>query len=265
MPGFDTNRFTDLNENLTKHLICSICLNIFDNAVRSKCEHTFCKSCVKQWIESNNKECPECRKPFKTRKRSNTTECTENVVLIGNHIFKSNLMANNMINELMIKCKYDFNGCQQSVKLESLLSHMKVCPHRFCSKCDFTFDEDIEHNSVNCIELLKNDRNDLKERYELCSQLITQYKNQIGFHTDINNKLEEENNELKSKLKSFEELLQNKTNNKTTVDREVANNEYICDSIENIYFGTFKTTIDSLEVHQDQFIFNSLVTNKSNQ
>ena len=32
MPGFDKNRFKDLNENL---LSCSICLNIFDNAVRS--------------------------------------------------------------------------------------------------------------------------------------------------------------------------------------------------------------------------------------
>ena len=163
MPGFDSNRFTDLNENLTKHLICSICLNIFDNAVRSSCEHTFCKSCVQQWIESNHKECPECRVEFETRKRSDSSRSADNLVLIRNYIFKSHLLANSLVSDLTIKCDFEFSGCQQSVKLGLLSSHVKDCPHRLCAKCGFTFIENIEHN---CIELLKNDRNGLKEKLE---------------------------------------------------------------------------------------------------
>ena len=112
MSGFDINRFTDLNEREAKHLICSICHDIFNDAVKSGCEHTFCKSCVQQWIQTNHKECPDCRTKF-TRKRSDSTENTDYSILIGNYIFKPNRTANSIINEMMIKCKYDFNGCQQ--------------------------------------------------------------------------------------------------------------------------------------------------------
>ena len=146
--------------------------------------------------------------------------------------------------------------------MESLSSHVKVCPHRICAKCDFAFDENVEHN---CIELLKNERNELRERAVLSSQLNTLHNDKIEELLETNNKLENEIFELKTKLKSIEELLQNKTNNNTTVDREVANNEYICDSIENIYFGTYKTTLKSFEVYQDQFKFIDLETNDSNE
>ena len=64
MPGLELSRFVDLSERESKHLICSICLNIFNNAVVSECGHTFCKDCVHQWIRDNHRECPECRKEF---------------------------------------------------------------------------------------------------------------------------------------------------------------------------------------------------------
>ena len=249
MPGFDTNRFTDLNEDLTKHLICSICLNIFDNAIKSECEHTFCKSCVQQWIESNHKECSECRVKFTTRKRSDSTRSTNNLVLIRNYIFKCNLLANSMVSELKIKCDFEFNGCQQSVKLGLLSSHVRVCPHRLCSKCGFAFDEYIDHK---CIELLKKDRNDLKEKLEKQLKVNEEFKQKYENQLEINEKLKEENREMKTKLETNEKVVQNKTNNTIAV-KEVPNNEYICDSIENIYFGVFKTTIRRFEIRQDEF------------
>ena len=145
--------------------------------------------------------------------------------------------------------------------MDSLSSHVKDCPHRLCAKCGFTFIEKVEHN---CIELLKNDRNDLKEKVEkqlevinglkekdekqlkFCIVFKRKYENQL----EINNKQKEEISELKTKLETNEKLLQNKTNN-TIADKEVPNNEYIYKSIENIYFGTFRTEMKSLEVYQD--------------
>ena len=272
MPGFDTNRFIDLTEREAKHLICSICIGIFDGAVKSGCEHTFCKSCVQQWIETNHKECPECRTKFLTRKRSESTKFNDNLILIGNNIFKKNLLANSMVSELTIKCDFEFNGCQQSMKLDSLSSHIEDCDHNSCTKCNFIFNKDIEHN---CIELLMNDSREFEDKYDqqleindklmeenqkqmnLNNSLKIKYENQL----EVNNKLKEENFELKTKLESIEKVLQNKNNN----PNKLSNNEYICNSIENIYFGTYKTTVESFEMNQDAIKFKSLESNNSDK
>ena len=124
MSKFDINRFIDLNEREAKHLICSICLNIFNDALRSECEHTFCKSCVKQWIDSNHSYCPECRKNFAIRKRTNSSRNDNNLVFIKNYLFKRSLLINNLINEMQIKCDFHFNGCQQPIKLSQLSAHI---------------------------------------------------------------------------------------------------------------------------------------------
>ena len=178
-----------------------------------------------------------------------------------------------MVSDLTIKCDFEFNGCQQSVKLGLLSFHLKECPHRLCAKCGFGNITSVEHN---CIDLLKNDRNDLKDKYEkqlevikelkekdgnklnLCIDLKRNYEKQL----EIINRQKEEISGLKTKLETNEKLLQNKTNN-TIADKEVPNNEYICNSIESIYFGTFKTRVGYFEVYQDSFKFNYVESNRS--
>ena len=81
-------------------------------------------------------------------------------------------------------------------------------------------------------------------------------------HLKIINKLKEEISGLKTKLLTNEELPQNKTN-KPIADKEVPNNEFICNSIESIYFGTFKTTLRCFEVYQDSFKLNYFESNKT--
>jgi len=40
---------------------CSICLSQSIDPVSGSCIHTFCRSCITRWMESNN-SCPNCRK-----------------------------------------------------------------------------------------------------------------------------------------------------------------------------------------------------------
>ena len=127
MPGFEISRFVGLDQSLVQHLSCSICLNIFDNAVNSDCGHTFCKTCVQQLTAIGNKSCPECRQLMTTRKRSNSVAAhnQKGLVLVNVYLFSRNFKINSLISDLKIKCDFDFNGCQQTVPLGLLSDHLR--------------------------------------------------------------------------------------------------------------------------------------------
>ena len=91
MPGYEENRFVDLPQ-ISKHLFCGICLNIFKNAINTVCDHTFCKDCIEDClrIPTNNKKCPECRKDFIKRKRNLTTSLEDNTIIVSGYVFRTN-------------------------------------------------------------------------------------------------------------------------------------------------------------------------------
>ena len=37
---------------ISKHLICSICSEVFNNPVMPPCQHTFCQVCITGWTKS---------------------------------------------------------------------------------------------------------------------------------------------------------------------------------------------------------------------
>lgn len=49
--------------SLEKHLICSICMDLFQNPVTTACGHTFCKNCLDCNFEYNDRVCPLCKHP----------------------------------------------------------------------------------------------------------------------------------------------------------------------------------------------------------
>tara|TARA_Y100001970_G_scaffold270830_1_gene365254 strand:- start:1039 stop:1416 length:378 start_codon:yes stop_codon:yes gene_type:complete len=51
---------------------CSICMNTIKDKFQTKCEHNFCKSCLRQWLEKNN-SCPLCRKVLIDNSNKNLT------------------------------------------------------------------------------------------------------------------------------------------------------------------------------------------------
>ncbi|XP_030280697.1 zinc finger protein RFP-like [Sparus aurata] len=48
--------------------LCSICLDVFTDPVAIPCGHNFCKTCITQHWDNNDKcQCPNCKKTFNTR------------------------------------------------------------------------------------------------------------------------------------------------------------------------------------------------------
>ena len=54
----DLSRFVG---TVSKHLICSICLNVFNDPVQDADDHIFCRKCIEKWILKNS-TCPIDRK-----------------------------------------------------------------------------------------------------------------------------------------------------------------------------------------------------------
>lgn len=46
---------------------CHICLDTCDNPTTVECEHTFCYSCIKQWM-GIKRQCPVCDEPINVQK-----------------------------------------------------------------------------------------------------------------------------------------------------------------------------------------------------
>ena len=42
--------------------VCSICMDMCESPVVTKCAHVFCKACIQKWMAQGGKTCPTCRK-----------------------------------------------------------------------------------------------------------------------------------------------------------------------------------------------------------
>ena len=107
MANFEERKFLD-PEAVSKHLFCSICMEVFQKPIRAPCGHSFCTVCIEQWLK-NNKTCPEDRKPLR-RNQMHFDFILENI--IGDH---------------QVACPFRFRGCDVVVPLSNMVSHKKVC------------------------------------------------------------------------------------------------------------------------------------------
>lgn len=82
--NLDELNFT--NNKFLEFLTCSICQTVFNDPYRIGCGHTFCNSCITQWMKSSKNTCPICRK--KVVKTSMSRD----------------KIAYNIINSLEVKC-----------------------------------------------------------------------------------------------------------------------------------------------------------------
>ncbi|XP_059046303.1 E3 ubiquitin-protein ligase rnf8-A-like isoform X2 [Achroia grisella] len=62
----------EVGEVIESELQCSICAELFINAITLNCSHTFCKYCITSW-KKKKKDCPICRAPI-------TSECKSLVI-----------------------------------------------------------------------------------------------------------------------------------------------------------------------------------------
>ena len=233
MPGYKIDRFTDLAEGLKKYLTCSVCHQICKNAIKSKCDHTFCKECVQQIIDDNHRKCPECEHKF-SNKRSNKSRNAQKLVVISKYIFRSHKIINNMINDLNIKCDFEFNGCKQSIKLSSLQTHLNECQYKKCF-CSCDRPNEAHDCAANLMRRIYDDHeiiSDLSRKNDMKDKKILEWEEKFKtfstlFLKELTNEIEK--NQIKDK--SIEDLQQKydkivskyseKTSNKTEINQKM--------------------------------------------
>ncbi|OBZ84188.1 TNF receptor-associated factor 5 [Choanephora cucurbitarum] len=136
-----TVRFVDsTNDNL----ICCICQTPFIEPVISTCGHTFCQHCIFQALESSPL-CPIDRKPLST----------EDFVPAAKII-------SNMVNELLVYCPRQEQGCPHIGQRQYIESHLKHDCLYIMAPCELE----------ECKELLL--RKDLPRHAETCKYRILQ-------------------------------------------------------------------------------------------
>ncbi|CAD8092739.1 unnamed protein product [Paramecium sonneborni] len=98
-----------VNEKLiSKYLKCIICEGVYNEPVRVKCGHTFCKICISQWI-NDHQNCPECRSNIKKKN------------------FQTDRIAAGILGELDVYCSDKKYGCKWKGVLDRLEVHQQKC------------------------------------------------------------------------------------------------------------------------------------------
>jgi hypothetical protein len=107
---------------LTNLLRCKICLNILNNPYDCLCcNQTFCKSCIYNYIKTNNK-CPY------GDYFNNDTDKPENS--INDTLRQSCANIRNIINSLKFYCNNKEHGCNTELSIEGLDEHEKTCVYK---------------------------------------------------------------------------------------------------------------------------------------
>ena len=96
-----------------KQLFCSVCEEVFKDPVMGDCQHTFCRSCISQWIKNQKAaaNCPICRERLPKA-----------------HLLEKNQLANQLIGDLELRCSN--RACQWTGKLDAIRAHLPTCVYR---------------------------------------------------------------------------------------------------------------------------------------
>ncbi|XP_076286699.1 E3 ubiquitin-protein ligase NRDP1 elgi isoform X1 [Lasioglossum baleicum] len=145
--GFDLTRFQG---EVDQELICAICSGVLEDPVQvsnmlqaPECEHTFCRTCITEWIK-RQATCPLDR-----------TQIDTTLLRVAPRILR------NLLARLCISCDNVTHGCQEIVKLNSLASHLEQCEYNpdrpmLCEQgCNVVIPKN-ELKDHNCVRELRN-------------------------------------------------------------------------------------------------------------
>ena len=105
--GYEEDRFEN---KVDIKLQCSVCLKVFKDPVQCPNEHYFCRSCIQRNLRHNAETCPVCQHPL-----------TEQTLARPPRIWTE------LLENLMIRCDYENRGCQELIKLEFFVRHVRSC------------------------------------------------------------------------------------------------------------------------------------------
>ena len=124
------------NLTLSDLVVCSLCDGILRSPIACRaCEKPYCLSCIKTWqIETaGSTRCPN--------------NCLEFVQLRCAPPFL------HLLSTLQVSCRYESNGCTETLSYNNLETHEKVCDYRLltCSGCEEKIvQEDFEEHRRTC-------------------------------------------------------------------------------------------------------------------
>lgn len=129
--GWAAERFTVPMDDF----LCSICREVFHDAISINCGHSFCNRCLNRPNKRPMDKCPTCRTIIHTNVPSFS---------IRNKVLHSTL-----------HCEYHEQGCEYISTLEQMDRHQRDCPFRpvSCEQCRevMTFQKMEEHLLQTCL------------------------------------------------------------------------------------------------------------------
>ena len=195
---------------ITKFIQCKICMNLLNDPYDCLCcNQTFCKSCIINYIKTNNK-CPysEFFENNKEKIKNN------NIKELMNKIKPSSSNFNRVIQSLKFYCPNKEKGCDDELNIEEVSEHEKLC--KFSNKNinkntipKFYKKVNNENNINNKDKEKKNKKN--KENNKLKNNpntIIKKSRNSVNSQKDIfikrDNNFSEENRHLNKKINNTE-------------------------------------------------------------
>ena len=105
----------------TQFIQCKICMNILNDPIDCICcNQTFCRSCIQNYIKTNNK-CPY--QDFFSKNNQKKKSILENLK-------PSSINFSRFIQSLKFCCKNKKNGCNEALSIEEISEHDKVCKYK---------------------------------------------------------------------------------------------------------------------------------------
>ena len=257
----------------TKFIQCKICMNILNDPHDCLCcNQTFCKSCIINYIKTNNK-CPfsEFFEIKKENKNNNINELMSKIKPSSSNFFK-------VIQSLKFYCHNKEKGCHAELNIEEISEHEKICKYsNKNSKTNYNLKK--EKNKTK--EKINDINNELKEnknkhlvvkRNKFCAvksqnDIFKQKDNtnieEISRNTNRKNTISSINNQLiqQDSIISFCDL-KNYSDGKNSNTNQSSNNQdkEKIDKKDNL--NNLKLERSMEEINQKLSVINKFITNK---
>ena len=117
----------DMVDLLSKFIQCKICMNLLNDPYDCLCcNQTFCKSCILNYIKTNNK-CPFSEFFDFNKQKENIQTKKSDINNLLNNIKPSSSNFEKLIHSLKFCCKNNEKGCKIELGIEEILEHEKIC------------------------------------------------------------------------------------------------------------------------------------------
>ena len=95
--------------SVSRHLICSICQQVLERPVQTKCEHLFCEDELIEWL-MHKQSCPVCNAEINSEEVARAPRA-----IVG------------LLDDLVCYCDYRGRGCDWTGPSDALAAHARAC------------------------------------------------------------------------------------------------------------------------------------------